>query len=458
MIAAETPFDFKRPYILPALSGVALGATWYGGAIMALTGPAAPLVAGAGAIALATAAPCVVLKRRYDRRLAQAMVQMRQGSEARGAHPVASAINVASQLEALSELRDDIWIVDANGWHVTYMNRAAERRLGRAGGDLPEEPLDDFAGGADLCEIARACRSLKDSGNNGTHFEVEHKDVPLHVSIKQLRDPAGSTRFLILMCDVSDQIAQDQRKTEFISTVSHELRSPLTSIKGALRLLLCSGDLNLPDKAMALLEIAHRSSDRLILIINDILDLDRVASGQMVADMRETDVTELVRETHSAMLMLQDRFDVTVEIIGADMPLPFVTDPNRFIQVLTNLLSNACKFSPQGGRVTVEICDSLDHLRISVQDEGSGILAADHYKIFQRFADMPNSDRAAKGGTGLGLSICKAIVEGMGGTIGFQAREGAGTDFYFTLPKAALNRPVAHFAATAEDTRQGTAP
>lgn len=454
MIADETSPDFRRVYIAPALSGVALGATWYGGAIMALSHQAAPLVAGAGAIALATAAPCVMLKRHYDRRLA--LVQMQQKLQAQGAHVAPSAIDAAGQLEALSELRDDVWIIDANGWRISYINHAAERRLGRASGDLPQEPLDDFADGADLCDIARACRSLKDSGNKGTHFEVMHKDIPLHVSIKQLRDPSSSTRFLILMCDISDQIAQDQRKSEFISTVSHELRSPLTSIKGALRLLLCSSDLNLPDKALALLEIAHRSSDRLILIINDILDLDKVASGEMVADMRETDVAELVRETYSATRVIQDRFDVTVDTIGADAPLPFVTDPNRFIQVLTNLLSNACKFSPQGGRVTVEVCDGPDDLRVFVRDEGGGIPAAEQYKIFQRFADMPNSDRAAKGGTGLGLSICKAIVEGMGGTIGFQSREGAGTDFYFTLPKRALNSHVAHISA-AEDTRPGIA-
>ncbi len=454
MNADVTSFDFKRANIVPALSGIALGAAWYVVSSMALTGPYAPLIAGAGAIVLAVTGPCVLLKRNYDRRLAHAMMQMQRKSVA---YPAASAIDAAGQLEALSELRDDVWIVDASSWQISYMNHAAKRRLSLASDDMPQDPLDDFAYRANLCDIARACRSLDDSGKSTSHFKVVHEDVPLHISIKQLRDPAGSTRFLILMCDISDQIAQDQRKSEFVSTVSHELRSPLTSIKGALRLLLASEDLNLPDKALALLEIAHRSSDRLILIVNDILDLDKVSSGQMVADMRETDVAGLVRETHSATLMLQDRFDVKVDIIGADAPLPFVTDPNQFIQVMTNLLSNACKFSPQGGRVTVDICDSVDHLRVSVQDEGSGIPAADQYKIFQRFADMKNSDRAAKGGTGLGLSICKAIVEGMGGTIGFQSQESAGTDFYFTLPKSALSRPLAQIATVADDIRQGSA-
>ena len=455
MIAEKSSPNSTPVYIVPALSGAALGAAWFGGVLTTLSGPSAILVAGAGAIALATATPCLLLKRHLDKR--SLLAQTQPNSAGQGA-PAVNAIDADGQLEALSELRDDIWIIDANGWRISYLNRAAERRLGQASGDLPQWPLDDFAKHADLCDIADACRSLKESGNNGTHFEVTHKDIPLHVSIKQLRDSTSTTRFLVLMCDISDQIAQDQRKSEFISTVSHELRSPLTSIKGALRLLLCSSDLNLPDKALALLEIAHRSSDRLILIINDILDLDKVASGEMVADMRETDVAELVRETYSAMLVLHDRFDVTVDTIGTDAPLPFVTDPNRFIQVLTNLLSNACKFSPQGGRVTIELSDSQDELRVSVRDEGGGIPAAEQYKIFQRFADMPNSDRAAKGGTGLGLSICKAIVEGMGGTIGFQSREGVGTDFYFTLPKSKLNRQMAHLS-TAGDTRLGaTAP
>jgi len=351
-------------------------------------------------------------------------------------------------MDTLNELRDDVWIVNAGDWRISYLNHAARTRLGCADGELPREALEEVAYGAKLCDVMRACRALQGSGDSGTRLEIVHDGVPLHVSIKQLGTPQAGARFLILMTDISDQIAQDRRKSEFVSTVSHELRAPLTSIKGALGLLLGSEDLKVPDKALALLEIAHRSSDRLILIINDILDLDKISHGEMLIEMQDTDVASLVQETHAAMQILQERFDVVVEVTGADAPLPFLTDPNRFIQVLTNLLSNACKFSPQGGRVTIEIEDNPDHVRVSVQDEGAGIPAAERCKIFQRFADMTNSDRVAKGGTGLGLSICKAIVENMGGSIGFQTREGAGTNFYFTLPRAVRAMPAPVLAAT----------
>ncbi|MEP4068949.1 ATP-binding protein, partial [Sulfitobacter sp.] len=133
---------------------------------------------------------------------------------------------------------------------------------------------------------------------------------------------------------------------------------------------------------------------------------------------------------------LQQRFGMTVEMSGVDAPIPFYTDPNRFIQILTNLLSNAYKFSAPNSKILIEVKDAGGQMRISVTDEGQGIPAAEQHKIFTRFSDMTNSDRALKGGTGLGLNICKAIVETMGGTIGFDTQEGVGSTFYFYLPKA----------------------
>ena len=143
----------------------------------------------------------------------------------------------------------------------------------------------------------------------------------------------------------------------------------------------------------------------------------------------------LLRETGDANASLEQRFGVRIQIENLNTPIWLNTDPNRVIQVLTNLLSNAAKFSKPGDRILVRAEDDPNELRISVTDKGQGIPMAEQHKVFQRFADLSNSNRAAKGGTGLGLSVCKAIVENLGGKIGFDSREGFGTTFYFTLPK-----------------------
>ncbi|MFX0543020.1 PAS domain-containing sensor histidine kinase [Roseovarius sp. S4756] len=348
-------------------------------------------------------------------------------------------------MELLNELRDDIWIVNSSDWKFSYTNHAARQRLGWSGDDAQNRTLDSVSRHSDFEPIALACRSLKSSADTATRFEIIHKGIPLHVSVKLVNDAKGSDFFLILLSDISDMVEQDRRKSEFVSTVSHELRSPLTSIKGALRLLLSSKAITLPQNARDLLEIAHRNSDRLILIINDILDLEKISNGEMPMEIQDVDLSELVNETRNATAMMHKLSNVTIEVSGTDIPLFMQTDPNRFIQILTDLLSNACKFSNENGRVFVNVQDNGDHVRVSVQDEGAGIPASDQHKIFQRFADMTNSDRAAKGGTGLGLSICKAIVDSLGGTIGFQTREGMGTEFYFTLPRSAQAAHVSQF-------------
>lgn len=339
--------------------------------------------------------------------------------------------------QTLYELRNDVWIIDSETETFNYMNRTAEDRFGLSARGYRGLSPSELCDAEDTANILDACRSLKASGSEATRFETILMGMPAEVSIKFLAGAEYAGRYLILISDISARVAQENQKSAFISTVSHELRSPLTSIKGAMGLLLSRSAGELPDKALSLLEIAHRNADRLILIINDILDLDKIANGEMDLDVQEVDLAALVREADQATAMLQQRFGVSVALSGVDAALPFHTDPNRFIQVLTNLLSNAYKFSAPNSAILIDIKDAGDQVRISVTDEGQGIPANEQHKIFNRFSDMANSDRALKGGTGLGLNICKAIVERMGGTIGFDTQEGVGTTFYFYLPKVA---------------------
>ncbi|KIN71077.1 PAS domain-containing sensor histidine kinase [Sulfitobacter guttiformis] len=340
--------------------------------------------------------------------------------------------------QTLYELRDDVWIIDSETETFSYMNRIAESRFNINSDDYRKTSFSELAHQRDTSEVLAACRELKVSGKPSTRFETVLMDIPVDVSIKFLPGTDETGRYLILINDISERVAQEKHKSAFISTVSHELRSPLTSIKGAMGLLLSKSAGELPVKAVSLLEIAHRNADRLVLIINDILDLDKISSGEMDFELKDVDLAALVKEVNEANAMLQQRFGVQVEIMGLDVALPFRTDPNRFIQVLTNLLSNAYKFSKPNSTIFIDVADEGAQVRVSVKDEGQGIPAEDQHKLFNRFSDMANSDRALKGGTGLGLNICKAIVENMGGSIEFESTEGIGTTFYFCLPKVAL--------------------
>jgi len=337
--------------------------------------------------------------------------------------------------ETLYELRDAIWIIDAETEKFSYMNRMAQRRFEIEHEVAYGQNLPEVTQNRETAAIFAACARLKKNGRKATRFETKLLGVQADVSIKFLPDAGVAGRYLVLIRDVSENVEQEQKRSAFISTVSHELRSPLTSIKGAMGLLLSQSMGKFPDKAISLLEIAHRNADRLILIINDILDLDKMANGEMNFTREAVDVSALVKEADEATAMLQQRFSVKTELIGIDEPLPFRTDPNRFIQVLTNLLSNAYKFSEKDGTIYIKVTNEAGQIRVSVKDEGVGIPADEQHKIFNRFTDMSNSDRVLKGGTGLGLNICKVIVERMGGTIGFDTVENVGTTFYFCLPK-----------------------
>lgn len=247
--------------------------------------------------------------------------------------------------QTLYELCDDIWIIDSETENFSYMNRAAKGRLNISGEGYRNKSLGEFSRDCDLDEVLEACRALRGKGEVSTQFETTFMGVSADVSIKSLPGAKGAGRYLILFNDISDRIEQEKRKTEFISTVSHELRSPLTSIKGAMGLLLSRSAGDLPDKALALLEIARRNADRLVLIINDILDLDKISNGQMEFDIQDVDLAELVTETDQANAMLQQRFGVQVELIGTQIPVNFRTDPKRFPIVLP-LMTRATSAAP----------------------------------------------------------------------------------------------------------------
>jgi signal transduction histidine kinase len=216
--------------------------------------------------------------------------------------------------------------------------------------------------------------------------------------------------------------------------VSHELRTPLTAIRGALGLLGAGIAGDLPAEALELIELAGGNCERLVRLVNDILDIQKIEAGKMSLRLAAVDPAELVPRTVDQMRALAAAGGVGLEH-AVELPARWRADEDRAAQVLTNLISNAIKFSPAGTRVTVRVTAGAPaRTRVEVRDRGPGIAADQLPRLFGKFQQLDGSDTRAGSGTGLGLAICKAIVELHGGSIGVSTAPGHGSTFWFELP------------------------
>jgi PAS domain S-box-containing protein len=240
--------------------------------------------------------------------------------------------------------------------------------------------------------------------------------------------------FYVLATDVSALKQVDRIKSEFVSTVSHELRTPLTSIRGSLGLIAGGVGGQLPEAVKKLVEIAKNNCERLIRLINDILDIEKIESGKMQLDLRETALKPLLEQALAANEGFGAAKNVGLRLHCPDESLQVLADSDRLTQVVTNLLSNAMKFSPPDETVEVFVSQAGIGVRVEVRDRGPGIPDEFRKRIFQKFSQADSSDTRQVAGTGLGLNISRAIVERLGGHIGFDTEAGAGTTFFFELP------------------------
>ncbi|ESW62091.1 MAG: histidine kinase [Rhodobacter sp. CACIA14H1] len=223
-------------------------------------------------------------------------------------------------------------------------------------------------------------------------------------------------------------------KSQFVSVVSHELRTPLTSINGALGLLRTGAYDADPAKARNILEIAHKNSIRLSALINDLLDLQKLESGQMSYNMDQTDLSALVEDCIESIGSFAQTYGITIDFTPPAQMAVVEADRDRIHQVLDNLLSNAVKFSRRDGRVDVRVTTSATHARVEVQDHGIGIPPNSRDKVFGKFTQVDSSDRRSHGGTGLGLAIAQEIMAAHGGSIDYVSILGEGTVFAIEFP------------------------
>jgi PAS domain S-box-containing protein len=238
--------------------------------------------------------------------------------------------------------------------------------------------------------------------------------------------------------DISERKKMEQIKDDFISVVSHELRTPLTSIRGSLGLLLGGVAGELPEKARTLTEVAAKNSERLVRLVNDILDIEKIQSGTMAFRPLRVELMPLVEQSIESNRAYANLYDVDLQTVAAEPGARVRADADRILQVLANLLSNAAKHSPRGGTVEIRVERAGDWLRVSVTDHGRGIPLDFQSRVFEKFAQADASSTRHKGGTGLGLTISKAIIERHGGELWFDTALEEGTTFSFTLPEWGL--------------------
>lgn len=276
-------------------------------------------------------------------------------------------------------------------------------------------------------------------------FVAKRKDssvFPAELMINEMRVDFGRM-FVGAIRDISERKENERIKQEFIATVNHELRTPLTSIRGALGLICGALANGLPANVLKLVKIAHSNSDRLIYLVNDMLDIDRIISGGMRFHTERHRVSLLVRQAVEQNSGYADKYQVALAQPAADCAIDVDVDGDRFNQVMSNLLSNAVKFSPAGGSVRIAVEPLDGRVRITIDDDGPGIPEEFRSRIFGRFSQADSSSTRSKGGSGLGLHISKLIVEHMHGAIGFETQLGKGTRFWVEFPHAELNEAPA---------------
>lgn len=247
---------------------------------------------------------------------------------------------------------------------------------------------------------------------------------------------SNGVHYVSVVRDITERNRIEEMKDQFVATVSHELRTPLTSISGSLGLLAGGAAGELPAGALKLVKIAHSNSERLVRLINDILDIEKIESGKMAFDVQPVRLHSLITQSLEGVAGFAAQYGIQVELAPGCEDATVEADPDRLMQVMTNLLSNAIKFSPRGETVTVDIQKADQAFRVRVTNKGEGIPDEFRDRIFSRFAQADGSSTREQGGTGLGLNIVKEIVTRLGGDVGFDSRSGEGACFYFTLPSS----------------------
>ena len=343
---------------------------------------------------------------------------------------------------------------------VETANPAAEKMFGYSAKELSGESITRLM--AVTGDDARAI--LKDMPGPAlgrvTEWDAKRKDgtvFPVELALFSF-EAGGSGHLAGHLHDISERREIDRMKTEFVSVVSHELRTPLTSIRGALQLVQDDPPVFKDEEHAPLLDIALSNTERLIRLVNDILDVSKIEAGQVQLRRKACDVGDLVHVSIDAVAEFARASAVRI-VVECDETLTVNADPDRLVQILTNLLSNAVKFSDERSTVNVQVRSTGTFAEIAVRDRGQGIPDSELSQLFRKFRQLDSSATRNRGGTGLGLAIVKALIEQHGGTITVKSQPGQGSTFTVTVPlavSATSQRPVAAVEPVQARSMRGT--
>ncbi|WP_347271251.1 CHASE3 domain-containing protein [Rhizorhabdus histidinilytica] len=345
----------------------------------------------------------------------------------------------ARQRAIFDSATDGIILINPSG-SIETINPAAERMFGYSADQLLRRDIstlvDIAPGNGSFLERLgiRDGQLQKTELIDLTGRDRQGEPVPVDVVLGTMPLPDG-IHVVAALRDAAGRKEIDRLKDDFISTVSHELRTPLTSVVGSLTLLRSGAAGQLPAEAQRLAEIAETNSQRLIRLINDILDIDQIRKGRMAFDYAVIDLRDVMTKAAHAMQGLADRRSIRIETLMPATPVMACADADRLIQVAGNLLSNAVKFSPEESIVRFELIEGRDDHVIQITDSGPGIPPEFAKNIFNRFARGSHPARQIIAGTGLGLAISREIVRSHGGEISFENRSEGGARFAFSIPR-----------------------
>lgn len=352
-----------------------------------------------------------------------------------------------NRFEAILSIADDAIISVDNSQRITLFNQGAEKIFGYTAEEVLGKKLDLLLPTRFAQEhrnhVATFGKSSAHARRMGERQEIfgcrkDGSEFPAEASISKL-DLGRESVYTVILRDITERKQVEKMKDEFVSVVSHELRTPLTSIHGSLGMLTSGLLSTTSEQGKRLLEIATDSTERLVRLINDILDIERIESGKVKMERENCDLRDLINSAINIMQPLADKAGVSLSIHNSNSSsnissIQLWADPDRIIQTLTNLFSNAIKFSEPGSTVYLMTELQKDQVLVTVQDTGRGIPEDKLESIFERFQQVDSSDSRNHDGTGLGLAICKSIVQQHGGKIWVESVLGEGSSFYFTLP------------------------
>ncbi|MCI2399293.1 ATP-binding protein [Aliiroseovarius subalbicans] len=336
----------------------------------------------------------------------------------------------------LGEIQDGIFVYKTNSLLLVYANPAARKLCSWNDGELHGKYITDSS------ELFRedlfweiVGEPLLSGEKEMVSIETFHEKGPVEISTRLARTPCGDTVFLSVLRDITERKQVEKIRMESISQISHELRTPLTSITGSLKLLESGAAGPLSDTGKQVVQLASRNTSRLLMIINDILDFQKLEVGELSYELGPVDLGELIGEGLEVNIGFGLEHDVDLTLFTSEVDALVYGDRARLLQVVSNLISNAVKYSPSGGEIRIGLQQSKGNWRVSVSDNGPGIPKEAQDRLFKNFSQIEPVDGVSRPGSGLGLAICKKIVQMHNGKVGCVSEVGSGSEFYFELEK-----------------------